>query len=125
MAFRPMHLFRMVGQTDALLDQAWTHRKWGTFVQLWLAASIGMAVLPSLMVLVVLLVPGVSYNGFAALARWRTIGISLSELWHLAAGLGVIIGLFTLIFTVPVMLLRQVCGDLDQKSEHPIPGETH
>jgi hypothetical protein len=125
MAFRPSELFRMVGQSDALLDEAWTHRKWSTFVLLWLAVSIGMAFLPAVMVLVVLLVPGGLYNGFATLIRLRTIGISIGELWHLAAGLGIIIGLFTLVFTVPVMLFRQVCGDLDQRSAHPIADERH
>ena len=120
MAFRASELFRMVGQSDALLDEAWTHRRWATFVQLWLAASVGMMLLPAIMVFVVLFMPGLLYNAFAAVIHVRVISISVSDLWHLAAGLGGIIGLFTLLFTVPVMLLRQVCGDLGQRDAQPI-----
>jgi hypothetical protein len=107
-----LEIFRMVGQSDALLDQAWTQRRWGTFVPLWLAASGGLALLPAVLVFVFLLVPGLLYNAFAAVIHAKALTISLAELWHLAAGLGAIIGLFTLVFTVPVMLFRQVSGDL-------------
>jgi hypothetical protein len=125
MAFRASELFRMVGQTDTLLDEAWTQRKWSTFVLLWLAASVGMALVPALIIFVLLLIPGGLYNAFAPLARLRTIGITFGELLHLAIGLGVIIGLFTLVFTVPVMAFRQVCGDLNKRSTHPIADEAH
>ena len=96
------------------------HRRWATFVQLWLAASVGMMLLPAIMVLVVLFIPGLLYNAFAAVIRARMLSISVADLWRLAAGLGGIIGLFTLLFTVPVMFFRQLCGDLAKKDAQPI-----
>jgi hypothetical protein len=33
-------------------------------------------------------------------------------MWTLGAGLAIMVGLFTLIFTVPVMMLKQISGDL-------------
>jgi hypothetical protein len=119
-AFKASELFRMVGQSDALLDEAWMHRRWATFVQLWLAASVGMMLLPAIMVFVVLLIPGLLYNAFAAVIHKRMLSISVADLWHLAAGMGGIIGLFTLLFTMPVMLFRQLCGDLGKKDAQPI-----
>jgi hypothetical protein len=119
-AFRASELFRMVGQSDSLLDEAWTHRRWATFVQLWLAASVGMTLLPAIMVFAVLLIPGLLYNAFAALIHTRMLSISVADLWHLAAGLGGIIGLFTLLFTMPVMLFRQLCGDLGKRDAQSI-----
>jgi hypothetical protein len=121
MPSKTLEIFRMVGQSDALLDQAWMQRRWGTFVPLWLAASVGLALLPAIMVFVLLLVPGLLYNAFAAVSHAKALTISVSDLWHLAAGLGAIIGLFTLVFTVPVMVFRQMLGDL--RVAGPAPAE--
>lgn len=115
MAFKASDLFRTIGQSDTLLDQAWIERRWGTFVPLWLGASVVMTLLPAFLVCVLMLIPGLLYNAFAAVVHAKTLTISLADLWYLAAGLGVIMGLFTVIFTIPVMLFRHVCGDLQPR----------
>jgi len=111
-AFKASDLFRTIGESDSLLDKAWIEHRWGTFVPLWLGASVVMTLLPAFLVCVLMLVPGLLYNGFAALVHAKPLAISVADLSYLAAGLGVIMGLFTVVFTIPVMLFRHVCGDL-------------
>jgi hypothetical protein len=40
------------------------------------------------------------------------LNISLFDVWVIAGPLAVMAGVFILIFTVPVMMLKQISGDL-------------
>jgi hypothetical protein len=104
--------FHLVGQADHLLESAWRERKWGTFVRIWLTTTVGLMVLAFVIPFVFIYFPVFLYNIIPRLLGGKILNISLFDVWVIAGPLAVMAGVFTLIFTVPVMMLKQISGDL-------------
>jgi uncharacterized BrkB/YihY/UPF0761 family membrane protein len=111
-------MFRLIPETDDLLQNAWRTRNWPSFIRVWLIASVAMVAVTFVMTFILLYIPFLVYNvpvSIAALIFGGTAkfaGPSLGEIFsNLAAPLSVMIGLVTLIFTVPVMVLKQLSGE--------------
>jgi uncharacterized BrkB/YihY/UPF0761 family membrane protein len=111
-------MFRLIPETDDLLQNAWRTRNWPTFIRVSLIASVAMVAVTFVMTFLFLYIPFLVYNvpvSIAALIFGGTAkfaGPSLGDIFsNLAAPLSVMIGLVTLIFTVPVMVLKQLSGE--------------
>jgi uncharacterized BrkB/YihY/UPF0761 family membrane protein len=104
-------MFKMsefIGHADTLLESAWRERKWSAFIRVWLMSSLALLVICFVTPFVF---PGLLYNVVALIFGIKLL--PLSELWNLAAPFAVMVGAFTLIFTVPVMLLKQLSGEFN------------
>jgi hypothetical protein len=111
-------IFRLIPETDDLLQNAWRTRNWPSFIRVWLIASVAMAAATFGIAFILLYIPFLVYNvpvSISALIFGSTAklaGPSLGELFStIAAPLAVMVGLATLIFTVPVMALKQLSGE--------------
>ena len=106
-----LKMFELVGHADALLEGAWRERKWGTFIRLWLMTSVALLILSFAAPFVVFYLPALVYNVVAWVIGKTLLNVSISDIWYLAAPFAAMVGLVTLIFTVPVMLLKQLSGE--------------
>jgi hypothetical protein len=110
-------MFRLIPQTDDLLQNAWRTRNWSSFIRVWLIASVAMVAATFVMAFILLYIPFLVYNvpvSISALIFGSTAklaGPSLGEVFSMAAPLAVMVGLVTLIFTAPVMVLKQLSGE--------------
>jgi hypothetical protein len=110
-------MFRLIPETDDLLQNAWRTRNWPTFIRVSLIASVAMVAVTFVMTFLFLYIPFLVYNvpvSIAALIFGGTakfVGPSLGDIFTFATPLAVMVGLVTLIFTVPVMLLKQLSGE--------------
>jgi hypothetical protein len=77
---------------DILLESSWQERKWATFVPVWLITSVALAVLFFVAAFVLI---------FLFQKGWV-------EALKFAGPFSAMIGLFSLIFTPPAMMLRQL-----------------
>jgi uncharacterized BrkB/YihY/UPF0761 family membrane protein len=110
-------MFRLIPETDDLLENAWRTRNWPTFIRTWLVSSVAMVVVTFVMTFIMLYVPFLVYNVVVSIVAAlfgggaHLVGPSLGEVFSTLAALSaVMVGLVTLIFTVPVMLLKQLSG---------------
>jgi len=106
-----LKMFELVGHADALLEGAWRERKWGTFIRLWLMTSVALLILSFAAPFVVFYLPALVYNVVVWVLGKTLLNVSISDIWYLAAPFAAMVGLVTLIFTVPVMLLKQLSGE--------------
>ena len=112
-----LRIFRLIPETDDLLQNAWRTRKWATFIRVWLLASVAMVPVTFVMTFILLYIPFLVYNVLISVAALifggtaKGVGPSLGEVFSMAAPLAVMVGLVTLIFTVPVMMLKQLSGE--------------
>jgi len=107
-----LRIFRLVGQADDLLEYSWRERKWATFIRIWLIATFWLTLMTLLSPFIFLYAPASIYNGMAFLIGGHILAVSFSDvLWTLAMPIAATVGLSTLIFTVPVMLLKQASGE--------------
>jgi uncharacterized BrkB/YihY/UPF0761 family membrane protein len=113
-----LRIFRLIPETDELLQNAWRTRKWATFIRVWLLASVAMVPVTFVMTFILLYIPFLVYNvliSVAALIFGGTptlVGPSLDVLFStVAVPLAVMVGLLTLILTAPVMMLKQLSGE--------------
>ena len=87
----------------------------GTFVKVWLAVTVAMAalvfVVPFLVVPAVLVINVVAYV-FGS----KGITLSIYNLWNFALPFSAMVGLFALTLTVPVMVLKELSGDLSRST---------
>jgi len=111
-----LRMFQLVVQADDLLEYSWRERRWATFIRIWLMATFWLALMSLLSPFIFLYVPVSIYNGVAFVIGGKILAVSFSDmLWTLAMPLAAMVGLFTLIFTVPVMLLKQASGEFTTK----------
>jgi hypothetical protein len=94
---------------DLELESAWRERRWGAFLGAWimsiaLAAAVGF-VAPLVMVGVYILISLLFSldNRFAA------------DIWSVCLWIASLAGMFTLLFTLPIMALKSSQGDLAHK----------
>jgi len=106
-----LKMFELVGHADALLEGAWRERKWGTFIRLWLMTSVALLILSFVAPFVFFYLPALVYNVVFWILGKTLLNVSISDIWYLAAPFAAMVGLVTLIFTVPVMLLKQLSGE--------------
>ena len=106
-----LKMFEFVGHADALIEGAWRERKWGAFIRLWLMTSVALLVLSFVAPFVFFYLPALVYNLFASIIGEKLLAVSISDIWYLAAPFAAMVGVVTLIFTVPVMLLKQLSGE--------------
>ena len=106
-----LKMFELVGHADALLEGAWRERKWGTFIRLWLMTSVALLILSFAAPFVVFYLPALVYNVVVWVLGKTLLNVSISDIWYLAAPFAAMVGLVTLIFTVPVMLHQQLSGE--------------
>ena len=111
-------MFRLIPETDDLLQNAWRTRNWPTFIRAWLISSVAMAAVTFVMTFILLYIPFLVYNALVSILALifggtaHLVGPSLGELFStFAVPFVVVVGLVTLIFTVPVMLLKQLSGE--------------
>jgi hypothetical protein len=110
-------MFRLIPETDHLLQNAWRTRSWPSFIRVWLIASVAMVAATFVMAFILLYIPFLIYNvpvSISALIFGGTaklVGPSLGEVFSMAAPLAVMVGLVVLIFTVPVMVLKKLSGE--------------
>ena len=113
-----LRMFRLIGETEDLLINAWRTRKWATFIRVWLLASVAMVPVTFVMTFILLYIPFLVYNALISVAALivgstpTLVGPSLDALFStVAVPFAVMVGLLTLICTVPVMLLKQLSGE--------------
>ena len=106
-----LKMFELVGHADALLEGAWREHKWGTFIRVWLMTSVALLILSFVAPFVFFYLPSLVYNLFASIIGEKLLAVSISDIWYLAAPFAAMVGAVTLIFTVPVMLLKQLSGE--------------
>ena len=113
-----LKMFRLIGETEDLLINAWRTRKWATFIRVWLLASVAMVPVTFVMTFILLYIPFLVYNALISVAALifggtpTLVGPSLDTVFStLAVPFAVMVGLLTLIFTVPVMMLKQLSGE--------------
>jgi uncharacterized protein YqhQ len=104
--------FHLVGQADHLLESSWRERKWGTFIRVWLTTTVGLMVLAFVLPFVFIYLPAFLYNIIPRVFGGKILNVLIFDMWTLGAGLAIMVGLFTLILTMPVMMLKQISGDL-------------
>jgi hypothetical protein len=111
-------MFRLIPETDDLLQNAWRTRNWPTFIRAWLISSVAMAAVTFVMTFILLYIPFLVYNALVSISALifggtaHLVGPSLGELFStFAVPFAVVVGLVTLILTVPVMLLKQLSGE--------------
>jgi hypothetical protein len=113
-------MFELIGNADVLLERSWQERNWATFIRLWLMATFCLTVFAFVMPFVFVLVPESIYNASVSLVTAifggaaKLIGPAFTDiLWTMAVPLCALVGVCVLIFTVPVMLMKQLSGDLN------------
>jgi hypothetical protein len=106
-----LRVFQLIPGTEDILQASWHARRWGTFVKAWLALTVGMAalvlVVPFLVVPVVLVINVVAY-AFGA----KGLTLSIYDLWNFALPFSAMVGLVALSLTVPVMVLKELSGEM-------------
>jgi hypothetical protein len=63
-----LRMFRLVGETEDLLINAWRTRKWATFIRVWLLASVAMVPVTFVMTFILLYIPFLVYNVLISVA---------------------------------------------------------
>ena len=106
-----LKMFELVGHADALLEGAWREHKWGTFIRVWLMTSVALLIVSFVAPFVFFYLPALVYNLFASIIGEKLLAVSISDIWYLAAPFAAMVAAVTLIFTVPVMLLKQLSGE--------------
>jgi hypothetical protein len=107
-----LRMFQLIGEADDLLENSWQQRNWPTFMRVWLLGSLWLTVTAFLMPFIFVYLPGSLWNAVAAVIGAKTFVLLFYDLfWNLALPFCAMVGLFTLIFTAPVMLLKQISGD--------------
>lgn len=112
-----LRLFRLLRETDELLINAWRTRRWVTFIRVWLIASVAMVAVAFVIPFIFIYIPFSIYNVVAWViaaifgATAKLLATSFSDVFQLALPFGVTVGLVTLIFTPPVMMLKQLSGE--------------
>ena len=106
-----LKMFELVGHTDTLLEGAWREHKWGTFIRVWLMTSVALLIVSFVAPFVFFYLPALVYNLFASIIGEKLLAVSISDIWYLAAPFAAMVAAVTLIFTVPVMLLKQLSGE--------------
>jgi hypothetical protein len=106
-----LKMFELVGHADTLLEGAWRERRWGTFIRVWLMTSVALLILSFVAPFVFFYLPALVYNLFAFIIGEKPLAVSISDIWYLAAPFAAMVAAVTLIFTVPVMLLKQLSGE--------------
>jgi hypothetical protein len=103
-----LRMFRLIGETEDLLINAWRTRRWATFIRVWLLASVAMVPVTFVVTFIFLYIPFLVYNGLISVAALifggtpTLVGPSLDVLFStVAVPFAVMVGLLTLIFTVP------------------------
>src|ERR1700730_15472389 len=111
-------MFRLVPETDDLLQNAWRTRNWPTFIRGWLVSSVARGVAIFVLSFILLYIPFLVYRSLFSISGLifggtaHLVGPSLGELFStFAVPFAVAVGLVTVIFTVPVMLLKQLSGE--------------
>lgn len=105
----------LIDKADTLLETSWQKRNWTTFIKTWLMASLGMAVFALVTPPIVLIAAGIIYTiiavvlgAFGANVKFLTFDYSIIGF---SVAFSTMMGLLTLIFTVPAMLIKEVSGD--------------
>jgi hypothetical protein len=52
-----LRMFRLIGETEDLLINAWRTRKWAAFIRVWLLASVAMVPVTFVMTFILLYIP--------------------------------------------------------------------
>src|SRR5438552_16711530 len=106
-----LRMFSLVGRTDDLLESSWRARSWAAFIRVWFTASVGMMALGFVAPFVLFYLPASIWNIVASVIGLKLLSYPISHAWDLGAPFGAMIGLFTLILTVPMMMLKEVSGE--------------
>jgi hypothetical protein len=106
-----LRMFSLVGRTDDSLESSWRARNWATFIRVWLTASVGLMALGFVAPFVLFYFPASMWNIVAWVIGMKLLNYPISHAWDLGEPFGAMTGLFTLIFTVPAMMLKQVSGE--------------
>jgi hypothetical protein len=117
-----LRMFQLIGDADDLLERSWRERNWGIFIRVWLMATFWVAVLAFLLPFIFGYIPAFLYNVVASVVAViaggaaKLVGLSFSEVLRtMAVPFCAMVGLFTLIFTVPVMLLKQLSDEFNAR----------
>jgi hypothetical protein len=106
-----LRVFQLIPYTEDTLQTCWHERRWGTFVKVWLAVTVAMAVL--VFVVPFLVVPAVLViNVVAYVFGSKGITLSIYNLWNFALPFSAMVGLVALSLTVPVMVLKELSGEM-------------
>jgi hypothetical protein len=114
-------MLRTLVETDDLLINSWLSRKWATFIRVWFVSSIAVTVIAFLLPFIFIYVPFFIYNVVVSVMALifggppKLLATTFSDIFNLALPFGVLGGLFTLVFTVPVMLLKQLSGEFKER----------
>jgi hypothetical protein len=105
-------VFQFVVEADNLLELSWQERKRAIFIRIWLESTLWVTVMTFLSPFVFFLIPMWIWNLVALVIGARLVAFSFSEtLLTLAMPVSAMVAVSMLIFTVPVMLLKQVSGE--------------
>jgi len=85
-------LFQLVGESDDVLKNAWRERNWAVFIRVWLWVSVGLTVFFFVAAFILVFLFSIKSGGGDTALRF-------------AVPFGAMVGLFALIFTLPVMML--------------------
>jgi hypothetical protein len=118
-------MIQLMVETDDVLESSWRTRQWVTFIRVWLVTSVAMVVVAFLIPFVFIYIPFFIYNVLVSVGAvifggsGKPSGPSFSEIsWTFALPFGVMAGLCTLIFTVPVMMLKQLSGEFKKRESN-------
>jgi hypothetical protein len=108
--------FQFVVEADNLLELSWQERKRAIFIRIWLESTLWVTVMTFLSPFVFFLIPMWIWNLVALVIGARLVAFSFSEtLLTLAMPVSAMVAVSMLIFTVPVMLLKQVSGEFSAR----------
>ena len=120
-----LRLIQLMVETDDALEGSWRTRQWATFIRVWLVASVAMVVVGFFIPFVLIYIPFFIYNVVVSVGAvifggsGKPSGPSFSEIsWTFALPFGVMAGLCNLIFTVPVMMLKQLSGEFKKRESN-------
>jgi hypothetical protein len=125
-----LRMIQLMVETDDLLESSWRTRQWATFIRVWLVTSVTMVVVAFLIPFVFIYTPFFIYNVLVSVGAVifggsaKPSGPSFSELSRtFALPSGVLVGLCSLIFTVPVMMFKQLSGEFKKRESNYIAQE--
>lgn len=120
-----LRMIKLMVETDDLLESSWRTRQWATFIRVWLVTSVAMVVVAFLIPFVFIYTPFFIYNVLVSVGAVifggsaKPSGPSFSELSRtFALPSGVLVGLCSLIFTVPVMMFKQLSGEFKKRESN-------
>ena len=105
-----LRLFQLISETDDLLERSFHEGRWRTFIRTWLSCTV--AIIVACFVTTFLAIPAVLViNAIAFVFGGHGINWSFYDLWNFAWPFSSIVGLLSLIFTIPAMLLKKFSGE--------------